>query len=144
MYDESMLAERKEGKERNLTRSWHKCHSFTNLVYCGMKKQYSKTSRNMREINEDNQVVTLFYESVWNWYLSSVCTNEASCTETNVFAFFSHLGKKIKIHINKWIQSCVLPHHIYTTLTAVVQFLDFCSFCWSRSVFSTYTDCGSK
>jgi hypothetical protein len=65
MNDEGMLVGRKEGKKEgkknNLTRSWHKCHLYTDLIHCGLKRQFSKTYRNKLEINEDNQDMTLFF-----------------------------------------------------------------------------------
>jgi len=70
---------------------------------------------------------------------------QLSCTRTNVFAFHLTLGtKKLKLTETNESNSCVLPYHIYTRLIVGAQFLDFCSLWCSGSLFSTYTDRGSK
>ena len=51
-----------------------------------------KTSGNMWEINGDDQDMTLFYQSVWNWYLLSVCTTGQPATSQTFYPLFSHLG----------------------------------------------------
>jgi hypothetical protein len=66
-------------------------HGLIRLWY---EQTIFKTSRNMWEINEDNQDMTLFYQSVWNWYLSSVCTTGQPATSQMLYLLFSHLETK--------------------------------------------------